>query len=212
MCDHVRRLYSAIISKGYDFKSGYWAHENATLEEIIRWNQAKLEQGFKLGFTQHVKHDYMQIIFDSRYSELRGFWTFSPEQIEFDLIIPERDVLKYSNDSIVSDPGAALEIIKHDRDFIYFKENEIMPMMELSKSIWQENLVDVIQTSIEFDGGCFGLEKILLGNELSINPFAIIDKSVFTRFPSDYFSGYKISGIGDNGVFLSNELHRKQSI
>ena len=58
----VESIYHGIIASGYPFLAGYGldqSHSQATLEKIIEVNQRKLEQNFKLGFTQHCKHDYI---------------------------------------------------------------------------------------------------------------------------------------------------------
>lgn len=63
---YVEQMYSSIMELGYSFKSGFWFHQDAAYEEIVDWNQKKLEQGFRLGYTEHGSHDYMQILFDAR--------------------------------------------------------------------------------------------------------------------------------------------------
>ena len=59
----VKEIYLQIISGGFSSKCGYWLHEKASPDEIIEWTQKLLEDGFSPGFTQHARHDYMQIHF-----------------------------------------------------------------------------------------------------------------------------------------------------
>ena len=78
----VRDVYSTFFTNGFNFKSGYWYGENNSLEEIVDWNQKLLEKGFELGYSQHVKHDYKQILLDTElFEEMRLFWMFSRKQI-----------------------------------------------------------------------------------------------------------------------------------
>ena len=183
----VRTLYSKIISCGFDFKSGYWFHENAKLEEIINWNQKLLEQGFRLGYTQHVRNDYIQILFSSEiYSELRGFWMYSDSEITFNLIIPEYDILNTEGgDTFIS--------------------GKINPIRNLALELWKENLADAIQTSLELDCGYSPLEEIFEGINLSVNPFAIINADVYKSFSKDFFFEKIIGTIENKGIFIENK-------
>ena len=184
--DFVRRVYSEIISCGYDFKSGFWFHQNANLNEIIEWNQNLLEQGFKLGYTQHVKHDYMQILFASEiYSELRGFWMYSDEEIAFDLIIPEGDILNCEG-------GNA------------FVDNKVVPIKELAVKLWEASVVDAIQTSLELDNGYHPLNKVFAGVNIAVNPFAIVKEEVYKKFPEGFFADKLVSSIGNDGILTES--------
>jgi hypothetical protein len=71
----VEKIYNTIFESGFPFKSGYWFAEHMTLKRIIKVNQDKLIKGFKLGFTQHVRHNYKQMLLDTiLYSEMRVYW------------------------------------------------------------------------------------------------------------------------------------------
>ncbi len=90
----VEKIYNTIFESGFHFKSGYWYAEHMTLKKIIKVNQDKLTKGFELGFTQHVKHDYKQILLDtSLYSEMRVYWMLMERKVNLNLIIPEEDLL-----------------------------------------------------------------------------------------------------------------------
>ena len=182
----VEELYSKIISCGFEFKSGYWFHENASLREIIDWNQNLLEQGFELGYDQHVKHDYMQILFDSEmYSEFRGFWMYSDEQITFNLIIPESDILNQEG-------GNA------------FVDKKVFPVKGLALFLWESISVDVIQTHLELEGGCFSLAEVSRGENISVSPFAILRGDYFKKFPLKHFEDDILTELKDGGVLIEN--------
>ena len=185
--DFVKELYFKIISCGFEFKSGYWVHENASLDEIIAWNQDLLEKGFNLGFTQHVKHDYMQILFKSEaYSELRGFWMYRDSSIDFNLIIPEYDILNRMG-------GEA------------FTQSKVTPVKELAKEIWESGIPDAIQTCVECDYGYYSINQIYSGVNISINPFAILKKDVHKKFPKGFFCDKTASLLGNNGILLESD-------
>lgn len=103
----VSEIYNIIFSR-FPFKSGYWMSEKNTLEEIIKWNTSKLAKKFKLGFDQHVKHDYKQILLESDlFRHLRLYWMYESNEIVLHLILPEDDIfvndkyLKYDSTKLV---------------------------------------------------------------------------------------------------------------
>ena len=48
------------------FKSGYWESDGNSIEEIINWNSKLLTKKFQLGYDEHVKNDYKQVLLKSR--------------------------------------------------------------------------------------------------------------------------------------------------
>lgn len=183
----VKEIYSQIIACGFDFKSGYWFHKDANFDEIIEWNQGRLESGFRLGLTQHVKHGYMQILFESKYfSELRGYWIYSDKDVVFNLIVPESDILDCEGGS-------------------YFIESKITPMKSLAIKLWESNAVDAIQTNLELDYGYYNLPDILTGKNISVNPFAILPEDAFGLFLDNYFDGRNSHQINNYGMFIESD-------
>lgn len=93
----VAGFHDALTQAGLAFRSGFWGCEGSTLPEIIAWNQGKLEDDFRLGFTEHYAHGYRQVLFDcGGFSEVRGFWQNQcpgAEQFSFYIIVPEDDML-----------------------------------------------------------------------------------------------------------------------
>ena len=180
----VKEFYAQVISDEFRFKSGYLRHENAHLDEITEWNQKWLEKCRILGYKYYHKHDDIQMIFQTEYySELRGYWYYSHEEVSFNLIVPEYDILNCEGGS-------------------YFIESKIAPMKKLAVKLWETKYIDVIQTSVESDCGFYGLSKVIAGKNISVNPFAIIPKSVFVNFSNNYFDKMKIQKINNTGVFI----------
>lgn len=183
----VKEVYSQIIANGFNFKSGYWFHKKANIDEIIEWNQKLLDNGFKLSYTQHVKHDYMQILFESKlYSELRGFWIYSDEEVTFNLIVPESDILNCEGGS-------------------HFIRSKLDPLKKLATNLWDCKIVDVIQTSVELDEGYYPLSNVQKGDNISVNPFAILSESTFSIFPNNYFDNMSSYRISNSGVFIESD-------
>ena len=184
--NYVEQVYSTIIEAGYPFKSGFWFHQDATFDEIVKWNQTKLKQGFRFAFTEHVSHDYMQILFSApEYREMRGFWMYSEAGISFNLIIPEPDVLNCEGGDIVL-------------------ENKIAPIRAMAIKIWGKELADVIQTSVELDYGYFSINEVLNGKNIIAHPFAIVQKDVVAKFNDTYFTHSKLVCIENNGILIKN--------
>ena len=70
----VKDFYTVLEQAGIKFKSGCWGSEHNILEEICVCNQRKLEENFKLGFTQHYSYNFKQVLFNfETYSHVRGF-------------------------------------------------------------------------------------------------------------------------------------------
>lgn len=156
----VRDFYATLDRAGMAFQSGYWGFEKDSLEEIIEWNQRKLEDDFELGFTEHHSHDYKQVIygFDS-YSEVRGFWMNNyPESGAFthEIILPESDVLEKGYPA-------------------KFKKEKMEELMEFSMRIWQFPLVKAIQTGLECDDASVSLSELAGGGCPNVCPFAIVE-------------------------------------
>lgn len=90
----VRSFCDALLAGGATFAGGYWGFENDSYEEIIRWNQVKLEQNFELGDSEYHAHDYKQMLLNfGGFSEVRLFILNERKQpfFTFELIIPEED-------------------------------------------------------------------------------------------------------------------------
>ncbi|WP_125142499.1 hypothetical protein [Clostridium transplantifaecale] len=191
--DYVEQIYSAVIESGFPFKSGYWFHEDAGYDEIVAWNRKKLAQGFRLGFTEHVQNDYMQILFNApAYKEMRGFWMYGKKEVAFDLIIPESDIMSHD---------------KNHLERCTASEDKVSPIRAIGAAIWNRGLADVIQTNFELDGGYYSMGKVLGGEKLMAHPFAIIPEDIVVRFGEDYLTGKRITRIGNNGIIIDNDAY-----
>ncbi len=156
----VSDFYSVLDHAGLKFKSGYWGFEEECYADIIEWNQKKLEQNFHLGYTQHYKHDYKQVLYDfDGFLSVRGFWMNNyPEDntFSYEIIIPEDEVL-------CSEYPAR------------FKKEKMIHLLEAARKIWQFPLVRTIQTGLEGNDASIGLTKLASGYSPNVQPFAIIE-------------------------------------
>jgi hypothetical protein len=194
--DYVKSIYAAIIDAGFPFKSGHWFHKDATLDEIIVWNQAKLEAGFQLGDTEHVRNDYMQIMFHAeQYEQMRGFWMYNENEIQFVLIVPESDIFAPNCDVFMP-----MDASPNREDII--QENKIAAIRELAIKIWNSGLADIIQSNLE-SSGSRSIDAVMNGKSLSIEPFAIIPKGIKNKFSDNFFLGKNVAAIGNDGLLIT---------
>ena len=97
-------FYTALNIAGLKFLHGCGCDNEISQQQIVEWNQHKIEQNFALGFTEHCSHDYKQSYFDfGEYTEVRGFWLNNYPEYDmfcYEIIIPESDVLTLECDTI----------------------------------------------------------------------------------------------------------------
>ncbi len=195
----VQDFYSALFDAGMQFRSGYGESEKNSYEEIVAWNQKKLEQNFVLGYDWHVKHGYKQMLYDfAGFTVVRGLW--SNEMMEkgvfsYEVIIPEDEVFEGYEKRI---PEGEVE----ERYVWVFERERIGNLIELSKGIWQFPCVKAIQTGLELDveTKLGALEK---GMEPSVRPFAILDKIRYSLDEREYLVE-RVSGRDGSCIQLRN--------
>ncbi|MCI9384664.1 MAG: hypothetical protein HFI24_10755 [Lachnospiraceae bacterium] len=94
--DAIDSFCKTLIHSGLVFKSGYWGFENDSFDDIITWNQNRLDKNFQLGYTEHHSHDYKQMLFDYfNFSEVRLFVMNNRKErtFSFELIVPDQESL-----------------------------------------------------------------------------------------------------------------------
>ena len=150
---------NALHEEGFKFVSGGWEFFDESLDQIIDWNEKKLEERFGLGFDEHYSNDYRQIFFDYHgFSEVRMFITYETEHDEFifTIIFPEDELLKWDKGKVTYDPNI-LEDIK-----------------KLITDLWDCEYIFAIQTTLELSGDITHIDELVKGISPSIVPFAII--------------------------------------
>jgi len=187
----IKSIYQQIIDAGFDFFGEfYWegdepAFIRSTLEDISNWNQTHLEDRLRLSFPEEDDR-YKQILFKREgYSEIRGIWSDFNRHLKFYIIVPEEDVLFYNKD-------------------VYYIEHKITPFILLAKNLWENGLVDAVQTETEYDDPLYNFNDIKTGRNIRFRPFAIISKRNYEKFPKNYFIKANLSEISTNGIYIEN--------
>lgn len=178
-------FYTALNIAGLKFLHGCGCDNEISQQQIVEWNQHKIEQNFALGFTEHCSHDYKQSYFDfGEYTEVRGFWLNNYPEYDmfcYEIIIPESDVLTLECDTI-------------------FQQQKIDELLELSKEIWQFPYVKAIQTGLEFDDDTIAITDIEKGEYPNISPFAIVEKENIQFINSEHYVNQSLGK--RNGILL----------
>lgn len=191
----VKDFYEAMEDAGIKFKSGFWGFEGDSWEEIIKWNQEKLEQNFCLGCTQHHKHGYKQMLYDFYvFSEARGFWMNrypEADAFTYEFIVPEDEVVCYECvGKEVLENGFPCEVLKER-----FLEEKVNVLVEAAKKIWQFPYVKAVQTGLEESSASAGLTELETGGLPNIQPFAIVEEigaaAEASRYPAIPMEGRK---------------------
>ena len=179
----VEDIYSAFFKNGIEFKSGFWFHKDASLQEIIDWNQRLLEKKFKLGYTQHVKHDYMQLLIDTKeFKEMRLFWLYHEKEFELSQIIPEDDIVNYGNSW-------------------KFHKDKLQVIIDIAKNVWSTGLVTLVQSHLE-EGCGISLSEVLSGHNPSIIPFCIAKNELFDNFSGKLPDKLEIKSVSNSGTLI----------
>lgn len=179
----VRAFCDALLDSGCSFTEGYWGSEGDSYDEIISWNQQKLEQNFELGRTEHYSHDYKQMCFQyAAFSETRLFIGNQQEDthFSFDLIFPQNDLF----DEDAPKPWV-------------LRADQLEKVETLAIHLWETGTMDCIQACWELSDGPVSYRDIAAGSPPQIAPFCIIPKSVLR-------SGWRVKPqpVGRDGAFI----------
>lgn len=165
--DAIGAFCRALIHSGLTFKSGYWGFENDSFEDMIQWNQKKLDENFELGEKEHHSHDYKQFVFDYfDFSEVRLFIMNNQKEstFTFELIVPEDDLGEYEE--------------KENGKYSVQRNTKRMEQLKsLAKNVWIHSSVLAIQTSWECSSCPPAAEKIAAGMKPQAEPFCILNSS-----------------------------------
>ena len=187
----VKDFYTVLEQAGIKFKSGCWGSEHNTLEEICACNQRKLEENFKLGFTQHYSYNFKQVLFDFKtYSHVRGFWVNQyPEQqtFSFEIVIPESEIL-------------VKELWEEGK--VLFQKEKIETLIEVAKEIWKFPYIRTIQTGLEGFDASTGITALLEGNLPNVTPFSIIQEKY--RSERCQMENIEVEKIFREGILLTS--------
>jgi len=181
--DNMKELCAYIKHAGLEFKGGAYNAENETLEDIMDWNQKKLEDDFELGYDEDSSNDYKQMYFSyDGFSEIRGF-IMNEEPIRgeytFTLLIPE--------DEVAIDPKT-------------YKKEAVDKLKEIASKLWILPKTRTLQTELELGEGIVPDEDIRDGALPSACPFAIVSEKRFGHMDT---ADYTAEHIAYGGVILT---------
>ncbi|WP_346355488.1 hypothetical protein [Azotosporobacter soli] len=182
--DFVQDIYQVFFAQGMVFKEGFWHGKDMKLQEIIRWNQNKLEAGFSFGLEEDVKLDYRQItLTHPDYSELRLLWSGAANEICLSLLIPEEDIIV----------GA--------EDYAFIPE-KIMYVMQVAQAVWLTGKAALVQSCLELEG-VISLYQATEGVCPCIDPFAIVAEPLILS--GSELDGIRIESLANGGGLLQDE-------
>ena len=183
--DAIGAFCETLIHSGLIFKSGYWGFEKDSFEDIIQWNQKKLDENFELEETEHHSHDYKQFVFDYfDFSEVRLFIMNNRKEptFTFELIVPEDDLREYAE--------------KENGKYSVQRNTKRMEQLKsLAKNIWIHSSVLAIQTSWECSSRPPVAEKIAAGMEPQAEPFCIFNASSLKNETNFIFENLERNGV-----------------
>ncbi len=186
-------FYQSLLRAGLVFKSGYWGFEDDSFNEIVGWNQKKLDADFVLGYTTHHSHDYKQMLFDDPdFSEMRLFVLNERKNSTFfaELVIPEYDLAALENNPVQFEK----------------EQNKMERLEQLARAVWEISSLLTIQTGWEcsdFPPRCVDISE---ERPPQTEPFSIIPLESF-KHSWEKDGNLHAFAIGRNGLFLKNEEH-----
>ena len=180
--DNMKELYHYLKYAGLEFKSGAFSAENDTIEDILEWNQKKLEKDFVLGEDEHYENGYKQMYFSfGGFSEVRGI-LFNQDPVEreylFELIVPEDEVTA---------------------DGVTYKKEAVEKLKALATILWVLPKMRTLQTELENGKGITPEAEIKEGKAPAACPFAIVSEKQFGNMDT---SAYNAEHINAGGVIL----------
>lgn len=186
----MKKFYTALVNSGLNFQSGYCEFENNSFDEIITWNQNKLDNDFVLENEKEFSYDYQQTLFNfSDFREVRLFVITRDKSstVEFNLIFPELEFF----DAVTNENGG----------YTIIRKTEKMDLLKsLAKSMWERLEILAVQTCWELSD-CPPEEKdISIKVKPHIEPFCIIRKlNVAKKL------GLPFENLSNGGIFIEAE-------
>lgn len=188
----VSDFYRDLGQAGFAFQSGCYEAENMSFEELVHYNQARLDDNFELGYEEDGGNDYKQVYFShSEYEEVRGFWMNfrGIREIRFCLLIPEWEMMECET--------------MECETLWYFKMKKLAPVQRMAVLMWSRGSVAAIQTELELDDGAVRMSALQGGAEPSVRPFAVIPAACGGHA---YVNQYTVRNLEASGLLLTDEM------
>jgi hypothetical protein len=139
-----------------------------TLDDVVHWNQERLDRDFELGYTEDVSNNYRQLLLrHPQYSECRVIIHSGSRLIS--VIVPEDDIFEIGGPFPV-------ELSAEDTDVLewHTRPEQVEPLRQLAMALWRSGLVVSVQTHGEL-GAAIAYASLREGRPPSMVPFAIVD-------------------------------------
>jgi hypothetical protein len=192
----LRNLYSAMLRGRFAYGGvlAWGCRGDLTLDEVINWNQERLDRDFELGYTEDVSNDYRQVLLcHTQYSECRVI-VLNGSRLIF-VIVPEADVFEIGGPFPV-------ELSAEDAEGLaeYARPEQVEPLKQLALAVWQSGLVVSVQTCGELSAPT-DYAPLKEGESPSMLPFAIVERG-WVGTPQLMAQGVRISRAGETGILL----------
>lgn len=187
--DAIRNFCEALLHSGPSFKSGYYKSQNDSFQDILAWNQNKLNQNFQLGSAEPALHDYKQMQFSYlAFSEVRLFILNERESsvFHFNLIVPEDDLLEY-----VKEAEGTYSVRR--------KTAQMEHLKSIAKKMWVNTALLTVQTGWEGSDFPPSAEEIAGGVRPQAEPFCVLPSAFCRREP-----GLVYEPVGRAGVLIED--------
>lgn len=175
----------ALVNAGLTFKSGYWGFENDSFDDIVTWNQNKLNENFALGYTEHHSHDYKQMQFNyCDFSEIRVYIMNyrRTSNFVFHLIVPEDDLVDF--------------VTEGESKYTVHRKTEKMDLLKsLARKVWGNTDILAIQTGWEGSDVPPLAKEISSGTKPQTEPFCIVKAALFKEGTALAFEKVERGGI-----------------
>ena len=180
--DNMKELLAYIKHAGLEFKGGVNDSENESIEDILEYNQKKLEQDFVLGSNESRENDYKQMLFSYEgFSEIRGYISNNypaDREYSFTLLFPEEEVM--------AERGV-------------YKTGAVAAMKNIASLMWILPKTRTVQTELENSEGIHTEQEIKDGAAPSVCPLAIVSEKQFGHMDT---AGYSDDHIYAGGVLI----------
>ncbi len=192
--DYLRALYSAMLQGDFTYGGvlAWGCRGDLTLEEVIRWNQERLDRDFELGYTEDVSNDYRQVLLrHAQFRECRVIVGNGARLIS--VIVPENDVFDLGGPF-----PAELFAVDVEELVGHIRQEQVEPLKHLALSVWHRGLAVSVQTYGEL-GSATDHELLKAGKLPSMLPFSIMEKSWIgaERLTK---RGIRITPVGETGI------------
>ncbi|WP_028518654.1 hypothetical protein [Ruminococcus flavefaciens] len=183
--DNMKELLAYIKHAGLEFKSGSGNCENETIEDILEYNQKKLEQNFVLGSDESRENDYKQMIFGYEgFSEIRGYISNNyPADREYSF------TLLFKEEEVAAERGV-------------YKTEAIAKMKNIASLLWILPKTRTVQTEFETSDGIRTEQEIKDGAAPSVCPLAIVSEKQFGHMDT---AAYTDDHIYAGGVLIMHK-------